>query len=451
MKSISIWNLTHAPFRHALLLAIALHFSSAVQAVPSMARQTGMQCSSCHTAFPTLTPFGRQFKLRGYSLGGGKVEDSMFGSVPISALLQLSRTETKNATSAGAVPTDFPQDGNNIVQAAGVYYGGRITEKSGALVQYFYDGIEKKWMMEMFDARYSDATSAWGGKEIVFGATLNNNPTVTDLYNSTPQWGFPHTESAAIRPNARTLVDLRLAGQVAGPSVYALWNNLLYGELGLYRNTLNGPFRSLGWGVEKEDVINGTAPYWRFALQQELGSHSVSVGTYGISARVYPERNNFSIGTDRYRDLALDAQYQFIAGDHIVTSEATWIREKQKLDASFQDGLSSNADTTLRTMRIGGHYFFRRKWGGGLQYFATLGDQDTLRYGTGLPVTGSAAGSPDSKGWIGEINYFPWQNVKLALRYTLFREFNGARDNYDGFGRKASDNNSLFLLAWLMW
>ena len=32
-------------------------------AVPSFARQTGMACAACHTVFPELTPFGREFKL----------------------------------------------------------------------------------------------------------------------------------------------------------------------------------------------------------------------------------------------------------------------------------------------------------------------------------------------------------------------------------------------------
>lgn len=33
--------------------------------------QTGQACSACHTAFPELTPFGRAFKLNGYTMGGG--------------------------------------------------------------------------------------------------------------------------------------------------------------------------------------------------------------------------------------------------------------------------------------------------------------------------------------------------------------------------------------------
>jgi hypothetical protein len=64
-------------------------------------------------------------------------------------------------------------------------------------------------------------------------------------------------------------------------------------------------------------------------------------------------------------------------------------------------------------------------------------------------VSGFANGSPNSNGWIGELDYLPWQNVKLALQYTHYQKFNGASSNYDGSGRDASDNNTLYVLAWL--
>src|SRR5512140_2252457 len=38
--------------------------------VPAYSRQTGMACSACHYQFPQLTPFGRLFKLNGYTLTG---------------------------------------------------------------------------------------------------------------------------------------------------------------------------------------------------------------------------------------------------------------------------------------------------------------------------------------------------------------------------------------------
>src|SRR5512146_3419120 len=38
--------------------------------VPAYSRQTGLACSSCHYQFPQLTPFGRLFKLNGYTMTG---------------------------------------------------------------------------------------------------------------------------------------------------------------------------------------------------------------------------------------------------------------------------------------------------------------------------------------------------------------------------------------------
>ena len=38
-------------------------------AVPSFARQTGQECIACHVSFPELTPYGRYFKLTGYTIG----------------------------------------------------------------------------------------------------------------------------------------------------------------------------------------------------------------------------------------------------------------------------------------------------------------------------------------------------------------------------------------------
>ena len=444
LRRIPAWRLA---LTMLVLLALA---SGAVRAVPSMARQTGMECAACHTVFPNLTPFGRQFKLRGFSLSGGQMQDSMFGKWPISFLVQGSLTSTRSTTTNGATNDDFPKNDKAIVQAAGVYYGGQIYGNSGALVQYSYDGIEKTWLMEMFDVRYANTATPWGGKELIYGVTVNNQPTLTDIYNSTPAWSFPHTETAAVQPNARTLVDQTLAGQVGGPSVYALWNNLIYGEVAAYKSTRNGVFEALGWGFEKEDVVKGGMPYWRLALQHEAGPHSFALGTYGLVANVYADHDDFSIGTNRFRDIAFDGQYQYISGPHIVTADANWIRERQTLQSSFDQGLASDPNATLRTFRLGAHYFYQRKWGGGAQYFTTTGTSDALRYDTGAPVTGSIAGSPNNKGWLAELNYLPWPNVKLAVRYTWYREFNGSSTNYDGFGRNASDNNSLYLLAWLL-
>ena len=426
-------------------------FPDAAQAVPSMGRQTGMQCAACHTVFPELTSFGRQFKLRAFSLSVPKEKssDSMFGDVPISALLQVSRNTTKNASTPGAEPEQFPRDRETIVQGAGLYYGGKITENSGGLVQYFYDGIEKKWKMEMFDVRWANSLTA-AGKDLIYGFTLNNNPTLSDIYNSTPVWSFPHTETPALMPNAAAMVDMTLASKVGGPGVYGLWNDLVYGEFALYRSNKTGAFRPLGWGNERDPRVKGYAPYWRLALQKEWDSHSIAVGTYGLTTRTHLDPADVGTPTNRFRDVALDGQYQYIVDNHQFSAHATWIREKQDLNASFDAGMVSNLSNKLRTFRADAHYFYQRRWGGGVQYFQTRGNADDLRYNSGEAVMGSINGSPNNKGWMADLEYLPVQNVKLGVRYTSYSQFNGAGTNYDGFGRNAKDNNSLYLLGWFL-
>jgi hypothetical protein len=40
-----------------------------VHPIPAFARKYGMPCSSCHEAWPKLSPFGQAFKDNGYQLG----------------------------------------------------------------------------------------------------------------------------------------------------------------------------------------------------------------------------------------------------------------------------------------------------------------------------------------------------------------------------------------------
>jgi len=64
-------------------------------------------------------------------------------------------------------------------------------------------------------------------------------------------------------------------------------------------------------------------------------------------------------------------------------------------------------------------------------------------------VVGSRVGNPNTSGLLGEFTYNPWQNTRLGAQYTLYQKFNGASTNYDGSGRNAAGNNTLYLYLWL--
>src|ERR1700724_419962 len=69
------------PILGAVALAAAMVASARpAEALPSFARQTGQPCGACHTDFPALTPYGRRFKLLGYTTGGGEFRTTPFSS-----------------------------------------------------------------------------------------------------------------------------------------------------------------------------------------------------------------------------------------------------------------------------------------------------------------------------------------------------------------------------------
>jgi len=56
----------------AAVLGIFLSTCTPASALPAFARKYGMPCSSCHEAWPKLSPFGQQFKDNGYQMGNDR-------------------------------------------------------------------------------------------------------------------------------------------------------------------------------------------------------------------------------------------------------------------------------------------------------------------------------------------------------------------------------------------
>jgi hypothetical protein len=283
---------------------------------------------------------------------------------------------------------------------------------------------------------------------LILGVTLNNNPTVQDVWNSTPAWGFPFSNSSvAPSPIASTQIDGALAQSVAGLGMYAWIDDHFYAELSGYTSAIVGGAHPLD--STQSNVSHGLSPYWRLAYEQRWDRNSISVGTYGIDIKMHPGSGTALQGpTNQYKDIAADVQYQFIGEDHLATVLVTYIHENQTLNASVLDQFAANTTNNLKTVRLTGEYSFQRRIGGSLGYFSTTGSTDTILYAA-APVTGSANNSPNSNGYIAEINYLPWLNTKLQLQYVGYQKFDGLKTNYDGAGRNASDNNTLYGLVWL--
>jgi hypothetical protein len=308
-----------------------------------------------------------------------------------------------------------------------------------------FDGTVGQFGWDNTDIRYARLLT----ENFLMGVSFNNNPTVQDPWNSTPAWQSPFDQrsSTAPTPGAVTMIDGGLADAgVAGVSLYAMFADSLYGEVGVYRSAP----AAAQIDSTSTNVVNGAAPYWRIAYEHQWDRNSWEVGAYGVEAKLFPGGGiPLSGPTNKFSDWAIDSQYQYIGDEHMFSVLGTYIHEKQTLDATFAAGGSSNSSNTLKTFRIGANYFYQRKYGAALGYFSTTGSSDDLLYAQGAPVTGFANSSPDSRGWTGELDWVPYQNTKFALQYTWYKKFNGGSSNYDGLGRNASDNDTLYILGWI--
>ena len=421
--------------------------------IPSFSRQTGLACNVCHTAFPMLTAFGRQFKLNAYTLTGlqtiGPTETTPSPLKinlipPVSTMLQTSFTQTSKAqpgTQNGNV--EFPQE-------LSVFFGEAISPRLGTFIQITYDGAEGTLGVDNIDLRYANHAKILS-KRTIYGITVNNSPTVQDVWNSTPVWGFPFGSSGvAPTPSGSPLINEGLAQSVAGIGTYALWDDHLYGELSVYRSSPQGgphPPDATSTGIMK-----GVTPYWRFAYQRTFGTQYIELGTFGLASRLYP--TGVTGPTDRFSDVGADLQYERHAGKGGLGTfvvHASYIHERQTLDATFGGGASENAKNTLNTVRADASWLTPTRWGGSVGVFSTSGTTDTLLYAPGA-VTGNATGKPNSNGVIAELQFMPWINTRFSLQYVAYQKFNGGTSNYDVAvaGRSASDNNTIYALVWLM-
>lgn len=410
-------------------------------AVPSFSRQTGVPCSSCHTVFPQLTQFGRDFKRNGYVLTEsqkGHTDRLQQDHIPpLAVMLQASFSH---------VDDSLPGSQNDAValpDQLSLFYAGRISNHLGAFVQLTYDGPGDHFGIDNTDVRWATRTGDW-----IFGLTLNNAPTVSDLWNSTPVWGYPYAASPfAPGPAGSTLFDA-FAQQTMGLGAYAAWSSWVQLEVAGYRSFPVGA--TVPPDSSETDVISSVAPYWRVALFHDWAPHSVELGTFGMWAGLYPGGGEPLSGeTDTYTDLGVDGQYQYISDPHTLTVHARWIREQRNLAASAALGRATRADGNLSTFQLDATYFYDRLVGGTLAFFDTTGSTDAGLYPAG-PVDGSATGSPDSRGFIVEVDYVPWLNTKLLAQYVAYTKFNGGTTSYDGSGRAASGNDTLYVAAWLM-
>jgi hypothetical protein len=463
--SIANWRLL------GLALTLAL-WAWPARAIPVFARQTQQNCVACHVGgqYPELTPYGRYFKLTGYTQGiKQSSEDGI--AIPIAFSVQFGANRMANNLASGnpAATAGAPIDARNgklALDQASVYSGGQVSDNVGVFAQYTFawdqgNNRSGTFGADNVDLRYADHLLL-GNTDLIAGVSLNNNPGLTDVFNSSPAWSYPFQYSAsgsATAPPVQTAIEGMYGGGTAGGiNAYVYLDKSWYAEFGAYKKT-SGLANILTYTSDPNAPSHngsvpllGTNPYYRLAYTTEWGPSNLMVGAFGMRSRVGDGSGSGQATV--YNDRGLDAQYQYISSPHVVSTQFRYVRETASDPSNL---VYANPSANLHSVYAKAMYVYRAKYGAALAYWSEQGSADASYANAGgsanffscLDAPTCSAGSPNTRVWIPGIFWQPLQNVRLTLYKTYFTQFLGAGRNYDGNGRKASDNNSTYLYAWI--
>jgi len=422
---------------------------------------------ACHAGgqYPELTPYGRLFKLTGYTLG-------QRSAAPFSAMAVVSDSRANNTSKSDDPRADFQKNGSPIFATASAFAAGKITDNIGAFLQVTYDNYASQsddgkfhghTSADNMDVRYADRFVS-PQHDLIYGVSVNNNPSVADPWNSAAAWmqyvPVPSPTSSRFIDGNAPYPGFATGGNLAGLNGYVFWDQTVYAEIGAYR-TANGiaSFMSAGVAAGDKTKLQGTNPYWRLALSHSWGAHNLMVGTSGMAAKVYDDPLDTSDpqSVHRFHDIGVDSQYQYLLDPHAITVQAAFLRDTHRYpyflanqpvaDVDGNALPNTNSQDKTNVWRAKASYVYAARYGGSLSFFNQTGTTNSALYDP-TRVSGNISGNPAVRGFTSEAFWMPIQYVRIGLQFTTYSKYNGASRNYDGAGRNAADNNTLFLYFW---
>jgi hypothetical protein len=369
-----------APLLAALLFATLLNARPAA-AIPVYARQLGVDCTQCHTVWPRLNAFGRQFKIKGY------VDTSPLGDRQFPFAVRL-KTDFESATSSAPGTPASTSRQINFPDELMLFTGGAITSRLGAFIQVTGSRDGSSFPVVLDTARLAYNTSQLHPASITF---FKDGIFGADPYPSLGGTNFSPFSTDAASPlflqNGLLLAPLDGDNYGLVYHGYLDRNNHIYGAAGL---ETGGPLPDTLAGSNR--VSNESLKYYtRLAYENTLGT---SGGIYNLGAcyftgkvDVLPPAASIGSYAGHVSRLFVDGAIQLPLRQH----------DYFELVGLYGAGVDSKvrefnppAPSSPFSGQIGGlflqsDYYFNRKWGPQLFYdSSTVGNTTFKTLGVGL-------------------------------------------------------------------
>ena len=455
------------------LLSLAVFAPKSSFAIPSFARQTGLACDVCHTVFPHLTPFGREFKLHGYTYDysalikmvrdAAKKRAAEEGGMPDLVINKIPMVSVRiagvwaNQDGGSVVPHGQITDGQNVFsQPAGyptndtfnlvkddsLYIAGEITPHLGAWVEIGgWNDNGNAATLAGYDAILNGGDHTVDNKNFTYGLSFENVVGFDDVGQAGPgNWGVPLMNPLSTH---NTLFDPFNGTPIEGVEAYAMLgdftNGGIYGNIGLYAPSTGNdegtpPAPTVGriaggsgynWEGAKHVDTYVNVEYW---LPGFKNIYSM-IGAFGYFGQEKMENASSVQYSDNVNDYGLEAQAQYIGGKNLVE----FFGEVQKQhDSEFYGtdqwtgiSYSTNGTSVNRTgIALKADYYYKRTYGVYIKY---------------MYANSSQVQDLDYSGYIVGVSWYPWQNVNVRVEHMMWSKYHpGQAYYYQLYGVKPS-------------
>jgi hypothetical protein len=332
----------------ALTIVAMLGLTSTVQGVPAFARQTGLDCNSCHAApgFPTLNSFGAAFKAAGYTQAS---EDNLIGdgeALSIPKALNMSvvykvRQPIEVAGGKTVAPFENPDE-------IALLLGGRIAPNIGYVIEAGGTSLDFASLKVVFAPEIGPVR-------------LGIVPWFSDLG---PGYIFETLSTGAVR-NIRSMENRKVSSAINAIE-YGGANATAQSGLGLYVwnpmffVTLT-PFMATAFDPQPDWTVNSIGYYGRVAVTPTLGPVDLGVGVQYY----FGKADDLAGGVAKLNTLGVDVQAMMNVGIPLsvfltyandiegqksaanISVDAAIIPDVLMLDLAFRLGLTTNVDNEI--------------------------------------------------------------------------------------------------------
>ena len=366
--------------------------------------------------------------------------------MPVGILGQAGITWAAQPNDAQGNPV-VTQNGTPEAYGFSAELGTKLTDWAGVFAEYGISNTFPGWKGASgpTDIRATHFCHP-GNHELLLGLDTNNDPSLQDVWNTVPSWGYPfYSSPQAVGAPAGPMIA-SLAQQTGSIGLYGLFDREFYAEVSMYR-VGNNFFRFMNGGTSfaSATYLAGWNPYWRAFWTKDSGANVWMVGTFGMASDVYPNSASPSGPTDTFMDNGFDTQYQYLADTRKLTVRAAYIYERQSWDGSYPLGNVSVPKGNFKTLNTSASVAINDSWTFTGGYFLSNGSNDAALYGITDQNGNLLSQKPNTTGYKLEIDRTLTQNVIAIVQYAGFTKFNGLTSNVDGLGRKPSDNNTLWI------